>query len=57
MNAGRRIYPHQDSGAGVWHCFSRIIDRSYLLGDPAKDLFLKTLRACEDLLGVEVLSS
>ena len=56
MNAGRRIYPHQDSGAGVWHCFSRIIDRSYLLDDPAKDFFLKTLRAYEDLLGVEVLT-
>ena len=56
MNAGKRIYPHQDSGAGVWHCFSRIIDRSYLLDDPAKDFFLKTLRAYEDLLGVEVLT-
>ena len=56
MNAGKRIFPHQDSGAGVWHCFSRIIDRNYLLDDPAKDFFLKTLRAYEDLLGVEVLT-
>ena len=56
MNAGKRIYPHQDSGAGVWHCFSRIIDRTYLLDDPAKDFFLKTLRAYEDLLGVEILT-
>ena len=56
MNAGRRIYPHHDSGAGVWHCFSRIIDRTYLLDDPAKNFFLNTLRAYEDLLGVEVLT-
>ena len=56
MNAGRRIYPHHDCGAGVWHCFSRIIDRNYLLDDLAKDFFLKTLRAYEDLLGVEVLT-
>ena len=56
MNAGRRIYPHPESGAGVWHCFSRIIDRTYLLDDLAKDFFLKTLRAYEDLLGVEVLT-
>ena len=56
MNAGRRIYPHPDSSAGVWHCYSRIIDRTYLLDIPAKDFFLTTLRAYEDLLGVEVLT-
>ena len=56
MNAGRRIFPHQDSGDDVWHGFSRIIDRNYLLDDPAKDFFLKTLRAYEDLPGVEVLT-
>ena len=56
MNAGRRIYPHPDSSAGVWHCYSRIIDRTYLLDNPAKDFFLTTLRAYEDLLGVEVLT-
>ncbi len=56
MNAGRRIYPHPDSIAGVWHCYSRIIDRTYLLDNPAKDFFLTTLRAYEDLLGVEVLT-
>ena len=55
MNAGRRIYP-PDSSAGVWHCYSRIIDRIYLLDNPAKDFFLTTLRAYEDLLGVEVLT-
>ena len=51
MNAGKRIYPHSDSRAGVWHCFSRIIDRAYLLYDDAKDFLLKTVRAYEDLLG------
>ena len=56
MNAGRRIYLHQDSEVGVWHCFSRILDRSYLLDDPSKNFLLKTIRAYEDLLGVEVLT-
>ena len=61
MNAGKRIFPFQDSGAGVWHAFSRIIDRAYLdraylLDDEAKDFMLKTIRAYEDLLGVEVLT-
>ena len=56
MNAGKRIFPFQDSGAGVWHTFSRIIDRAYLLDDEAKDFMLKTIRAYEDLLGVEVLT-
>ena len=56
MNAGKRIFPVQDSGAGVWHCFSRIIDRAYVLNAEAKAFLLKTIRAYEDLLGVEVLS-
>ena len=56
MNAGKRIFPFQDSVAGVWHTFSRIIDRAYLLDDEAKDFMLKTIRAYEDLLGVEVLT-
>ena len=56
MNAGKRIYPQADSGAGVFHCFSRIIDRHYLLDAEHKDFLLKTIRAYEDLLGVEVLT-
>ena len=36
MNAGKGIFPFQDSGAGVWHVISRIIDRAYLLDDEAK---------------------
>ena len=51
MNAGKRIFPFQDSEAGVWHTFSRIIDRAYLLNTEAKDFLLKTIRANEDLLG------
>jgi REP element-mobilizing transposase RayT len=56
MNAGKRIYPHQDSGAGVWHCFSRIIDRAFLMTPKAKDFFLEVMDAYQDLLGVEVLT-
>jgi putative transposase len=56
MNAGKRIYPQIDSGAGVWHCFSRIIDRHYLLDADNKNFLLQTIRAYEDLLGVEVLT-
>ena len=56
MNAGKRIFPFQDSGAGVWHAFSRIINRAYLLDDEAKNFMLKTIRAYKDLLGVEVLT-
>ena len=43
MNAGKRIFQFQDSGAGVWHTFSRIIDRAYLLNTEAKDFLLKTI--------------
>ena len=56
MHAGRRIFPFPDSGAGVWHCYSRIIDRAYRLDVEAKEFLLKTIRAYEDLLGVEVLT-
>jgi REP element-mobilizing transposase RayT len=56
MNAGKRIYPHQNSGAGVWHTYSRILDRQYLLSAEYKDFMLKVIRAYEDLLGVEVLT-
>ena len=56
MNAGKRIFSFQDSGAGVWHTFSKIIDRAYLLNTEAKDFLLKTIRAYENLLGVEVLT-
>ena len=40
----------------MWHAFSRIIDRAYLFDDEAKDFMLKTIRAYEGLLGVEVLT-
>jgi REP element-mobilizing transposase RayT len=56
MNAGKRSFPYPNSGAGTWHCFSRIIDRAFLLDDAAKDFLLQTLRAYEDLLGVEMLT-
>lgn len=56
MHAGKRLYPHQDSTAGVWHCFSRIIDRRMILDAEAKDFLLATLRAYEELLGVEMLT-
>ena len=35
---------------------SRIYDRRYLLDDEAKEFFIKTVRAYEDVLGVEVLT-
>ena len=44
------------SGAGVWHTSIKIIDHTYLLNTEAKDFLLKTIRAYEDLLGVEVLT-
>ena len=56
MNAGKRIFLFQDSGAGVWHKSINIIDHTYLLNTEAKDFLLKTIRAYEDLLGVEVLT-
>ncbi len=56
MNAGKRIFPFQDSGAGIWHTYSRILDRQFLLSPDYKDFLLKTIRAYEDLLGVEVLT-
>jgi len=53
----RRIFFHQDSQAGVFHCTSRFLDRvRHFASEEAKDQFMKIVRAYEDLLGVEVLT-
>ena len=52
----KRICPEVGSQAGVWHVFSRIIERDFLLTDVYKDFLVKVMRAYEDLLGVEVLT-
>jgi len=53
----KRIFLHQNSQAGVFHCTNRFLDRDRHLGSAeAKDHFLKIVRAYEDLLGVEVLT-
>jgi len=53
----RRIFLHQDSQAGVFHCTSRFLDRvRHFASAEAKDHFMKIVRAYEDLLGVEVLT-
>jgi REP element-mobilizing transposase RayT len=56
INAGKRIYPIQGSSAGIWHTYSRILDRQLLLSPDSKDFLLKTIRAYKDLLGLEVLT-
>lgn len=38
------------------HVISRIIERRYLLGEEEREFLVKTVRAYEDLLGVEVLT-
>jgi len=42
--------------AGNFHVTSRILERRFLLGDEEKEVFVKMLRAYEDVLGVEVLT-
>ena len=51
-----RPFLFPDSQAGVFHVVSRIYDRKYLLDDEAKEFFMKTVRAYEDLLGAELLT-
>ena len=51
-----RPFLFPDSQTRVFHVLSRIYDRKYLLDDKAKEFFMKTVRAYEDLLGVEVLT-
>ncbi len=51
-----RPYLFSDSQAGVQHVMSRIIEKRYLLGVEEKEFFVKTMRAYEDVLGVEVLA-
>ncbi len=51
-----RPFLFPDSQAGVFHVVSRIYDRRYLMNDEAKEFFMKTVRAYEDVLGVEVLT-
>jgi hypothetical protein len=49
----KRIFLHQDSQAGVFHCTSRFLDRvRHFASAEAKDHFMKIVRAYEDLLGV-----
>ena len=38
------------------HCVSRVVDRSYKLGNKEKAVFVKMMRQYEDFCGVEVLS-
>ena len=51
-----RPFLFEDSQAGVFHVVSRIYDRKRLLDDEAKEVFMKMVRAYEDLLGVEILT-
>jgi len=53
----KRIFLHQNSQAGVFHCTSRFLDRvRHFSSAEAKDQFMKIVRAYEDLLGVEVIT-
>ena len=38
------------------HCVSRVVDRSFKLGNKEKAVFVKMMRQYEDFCGVEVLS-
>ncbi len=51
-----RPFLFDGSQAGCFHVVSRLIERRYLLDDEGKEMFLKIVRAYEDLLGVEVLT-
>ena len=51
-----RPFLFDGSQAGVFHVVSRIYDRKRLLDDEAKEVFMKMVRAYENLLGVEVLT-
>jgi REP element-mobilizing transposase RayT len=51
-----RPFLFDGSQAGCFHVVSRLIERRYLLDEVGKEVFLKMVRAYEDLLGVEVLT-
>ncbi len=51
-----RHFLFDDSQAGCFHVVSRLIERRYLLDEEGREVFLKMVRAYEDLLGVEVLT-
>ncbi len=53
-NARPFLFP--DSQAGNFHVISRIVEKRYLFCEDAREFFVKTMRAYEDLLGVEVLT-
>ena len=57
MNAGKRIYPYQNSGAGVWHTYSKILGRQYLLSSSYKEFMLKTILAGAEQKSYEGLES
>ena len=51
-----RPFLFDDSQAGCFHVVSRFLERRYLFDDESKEVFLKMVRAYEDVLGVEVLT-
>ena len=51
-----RPFLFPDSQAGVTHVCSRILEKRYIFQDEEREYFVKTMRAYEDLLGVEVLT-
>jgi REP element-mobilizing transposase RayT len=51
-----RPFLFEGSQAGCFHVVSRLIERRYLLDEEGKEVFLRMVRAYEDLLGVEVLT-
>lgn len=57
MSRIHRAFLFPDSQAGVFHVMSRFLERRMLLQEEAaRRFFLDTLRAYEDLLGVEVIT-
>ncbi len=56
MSARNRAFLFPDSQSGIFHSISRAIDRRHVFDDEGREFFVKTMRAYEDVLGVEVLT-
>ncbi|MDB6172879.1 MAG: transposase, partial [Chthoniobacteraceae bacterium] len=45
-----------DAEVAYYHCFSRVVDKRFALGDLEKERFVKFMRAYEEFCGVRIVT-